>query len=299
VSVYSRGNGLAAWTNDAMPVAMLTGASGGTINPISPDWLNSPDIIANSSKQDIWIWQHDPFGTNAPNGNPYGVGATTYNPRFAGQYNDFESGLNYNRARIYNQGNGRYNQSDLLGLFGGMTGGYSTYPYVGSNPLTRIDPFGLVNIDFENPDDPAYEGSNAWNPPDWFTFAGHGNEHDPNYISSVGIDGEKRGLTPTYYSVAYVGDAILAQWDKKMPIYALVCDANDSGFDANLAQYLANQIDKSVTVYGGNGIVTTHVTEWPIFGGPMSPPTFTPDPSDWPPQTRSPQSPLCRLFGRC
>jgi RHS repeat-associated protein len=142
VSVYSRGNGINAWTMDARPVAMLTGAAGGTINPITADWLNTPHIIANSTKGIIWIWQHDPNGTNAPNGNPYGLGATTYNPRFMGQYNDFESGLNHNGARIYGPSWGRYIQSDPLGLGAGRSGSYSTFPYVASDPLTRIDPWG-------------------------------------------------------------------------------------------------------------------------------------------------------------
>lgn len=59
--------------------------------------------------------------------------------RFAGQLYDAESGLNYNYFRNYNSLTGRYAESDLIGL----TGGINTYAYVGSNPLTRIDPNGL------------------------------------------------------------------------------------------------------------------------------------------------------------
>jgi RHS repeat-associated protein len=58
---------------------------------------------------------------------------------FAGQRYDAASGLHYNMMRDYEPATGRYSQSDPIGLGGGI----STYGYVGGNPLTRIDPFGL------------------------------------------------------------------------------------------------------------------------------------------------------------
>jgi RHS repeat-associated protein len=79
-----------------------------------------------------WQWDNgDPFGNNAPNENPGGAGAFSFNLRFAGQYFDRETNTHYNVNRDYDPSTGRYLTSDPIGLRGGV----NTYGYVGVNPL--------------------------------------------------------------------------------------------------------------------------------------------------------------------
>lgn len=56
-----------------------------------------------------------------------------------GQYYDDETGLYYNYFRDYDPVTGRYVESDLIGLGGGL----NTFGYVGGNPLNSIDILGL------------------------------------------------------------------------------------------------------------------------------------------------------------
>src|SRR3990170_8306970 len=59
--------------------------------------------------------------------------------RFPGQYYDQETGLHYNYFRYYDPTTGRYVTPDPIGLEGGI----NLWPYVASNPINRIDPYGL------------------------------------------------------------------------------------------------------------------------------------------------------------
>jgi RHS repeat-associated protein len=59
--------------------------------------------------------------------------------RFAGQYEDEETGLYYNRFRYYDPEQGRYVSHDPIGLAGGK----ELYSYV-ATPWVLIDPFGLT-----------------------------------------------------------------------------------------------------------------------------------------------------------
>ncbi len=59
--------------------------------------------------------------------------------RFAGQYEDTETGLYYNRFRYYDKDTGQYISPDPIGL----EGGFNPYGYVHC-PVGWVDPFGLA-----------------------------------------------------------------------------------------------------------------------------------------------------------
>jgi RHS repeat-associated protein len=62
--------------------------------------------------------------------------------RLPGQYHDQETGLHYNYFRDYDLGTGRYMESDPIGLFGGV----NTYAYAANQPVTMLDPKGLIPV---------------------------------------------------------------------------------------------------------------------------------------------------------
>ena len=134
------------WLED-LPVATLRPTGGkGIVLPISTyyvhaDHLGSPRAVTRPSDNVmVWQWDNvDPFGNNAANENPAGQGTFKYATRFPGQYYDSETGTHYNYFRDYDPGIGRYEQSDPIGLKGGI----NTYAYARSNPARFRDPLGL------------------------------------------------------------------------------------------------------------------------------------------------------------
>jgi RHS repeat-associated protein len=77
---------------------------------------------------------------NVPDENPSGLGAFEFPMRFPGQYFDKETNLGYNLMRDYDPALGRYDQSDPIGLRGGL----DTYTYVASDPIRFADLNGLI-----------------------------------------------------------------------------------------------------------------------------------------------------------
>ena len=71
--------------------------------------------------------------------------------RLPGQRYDQETGLRYNYYRDYDPSLGRYEESDPIGLRGGL----NTYAYVVGNPLSHFDMFGLVlgDLPSQKPED--------------------------------------------------------------------------------------------------------------------------------------------------
>jgi RHS repeat-associated protein len=128
------------WLGDE-PVAVFTPNVSGSpdVYYVHSDHLGAPRLVTDKNNAIRWRWLAEPFGTTAPETNPQGLGAFTYNLRLPGQYADAETGLYYNYFRDYDSSLGRYTQSDPIGLAGGI----NTYAYVGGNPISYVDPLGL------------------------------------------------------------------------------------------------------------------------------------------------------------
>ena len=126
------------WIGD-LPVATLQ-ITGGVLTTyyVHADHLGTPRKITRPSDNALmWRWDPDTFGSVAPTST-----GITYNLRFPGQYSLPESGLYYNYFRTYDPQMGRYIEADPIGLKGGI----NPYAYVNGNPISRIDPLGLLTI---------------------------------------------------------------------------------------------------------------------------------------------------------
>ncbi|WP_308317912.1 RHS repeat-associated core domain-containing protein, partial [Serratia marcescens] len=108
------------------------------------DLNSAPLEVTDAAGNLCWSGQYDTFGKlqgQTVAGAAKRQGAQYQQPlRYAGQYQDDESGLHYNLFRYYEPEVGRFTTQDPIGLEGGL----NLYAY-GPNPLTWIDPFGLSN----------------------------------------------------------------------------------------------------------------------------------------------------------
>lgn len=107
--------------------------STGTVVYYHHDQLGSTRALTNTSGGVIATYTYDPYG------NPTGTTGTATNPfRYAGQYTDPESGLQYLRARYYDPSTSTFLTRDPM-----ESVTREPYGYVGGNPLNRTDPSGL------------------------------------------------------------------------------------------------------------------------------------------------------------
>jgi RHS repeat-associated protein len=118
----------------------------GTTSSFLSDGLGSSVALTDSIGAVQTEYTYEPFGrttaTGASNSNVF---------HYTSREND-ATGLYHYRARYYHPGFARFVSEDPLS-FGG--GDVNLYGYVGNNPLTRLDPWGLgykdVNVSFGLP----------------------------------------------------------------------------------------------------------------------------------------------------
>ncbi|CAI0893039.1 RHS repeat-associated core domain-containing protein [Serratia entomophila] len=106
------------------------------------DLNSAPLEVTDAAGNLCWSGQYDTFGKlqgQTVAGAARRNGAQYDQPlRYAGQYQDDESGLHYNLFRYYEPEVGRFTTQDPIGLRGGL----NLYQYA-PNPLMWVDPFGL------------------------------------------------------------------------------------------------------------------------------------------------------------
>jgi RHS repeat-associated protein len=108
------------------------------IYAIEADHLGTPRRVSDSQNRTRWTWNPAPYGDTLPSENPSALGSFTLNLRFPGQYFDKETNTHYNHHRDYEATQGRYLQSDPIGLQGGV----NTYAYALNRPTSLTDPTG-------------------------------------------------------------------------------------------------------------------------------------------------------------
>jgi RHS repeat-associated protein len=130
-----------------MPIAAVIN---GSVHAVHSDHLNTPRMLTDSRGQVVWQWAYSSFGDEQPTtaANRFAVPGTgavigtpvVFNLRYPGQVADAESGLFYNYFRSLDPRTGRYTQPDPIG----WAGGPNPFLYADANPLSFVDPDGLL-----------------------------------------------------------------------------------------------------------------------------------------------------------
>ncbi|MFK3774262.1 RHS repeat-associated core domain-containing protein [Pseudomonas sp. NPDC089406] len=131
------------------PLARIDQAAGGEV--LARYWFHTevnglPLELTDQQGEVRWSGSYQPWGQlvgQVPGSHRLRSGQAPIDQplRFAGQYQDGETGLHYTLNRYYDPGCARFVSQDPVGLLGGL----NLYQYAPS-PLLWIDPLGLANI---------------------------------------------------------------------------------------------------------------------------------------------------------
>ena len=178
---------------------------------IHTNHLGAPELATNAQGQPVWAADYAPFGeatvrtfalgkasekTSTGTGRGTGAGTAprsfTLHIRLPGQMFDAETGLHYNRQRYYDPERGQYLSPDPLG----QPDGPNAYLYAAGNPLSFIDPDGLILFAFDgtgNDESNANELSNV------VAFRNLYDSGDAYYITGPGTLDPRSGIENPWY----------------------------------------------------------------------------------------------------
>ena len=127
--------GLITWVSDPATLAPSAKIVDQRAYSVVCDHLGTPVLMLNETGQRVWEAEVSSWGdVRVLRGD-----AADCPHRFAGQVEDVETGLYYNRYRYYDPAAGQYLCVDPIRLAGGL----NSFAYVG-DPLTELDPLGLA-----------------------------------------------------------------------------------------------------------------------------------------------------------
>jgi RHS repeat-associated protein len=121
----------------AQPIAQLYASE---IFYVHNEHRGAPAAMTDADKKIVWKANSNINGFASVEKSVPGV---ELNLRLPGQYFDVESNLHDNFHRTYNPSTGRYLQADPLGY----PDGPDSYVYASGDPVNRVDPLGLYDID--------------------------------------------------------------------------------------------------------------------------------------------------------
>ena len=101
------------------------------------DGLGSITALTNASGSIVQTYAYDSFG------NMTATGSVSQLFTYTGREYDSETGMYFYRARYYDPKVGRFVTKDPIGFDGGD---YNLYNYVGANPVSWVDPWGLASL---------------------------------------------------------------------------------------------------------------------------------------------------------
>jgi RHS repeat-associated protein len=204
------------------------------IHHIHCDHLGTPVAMVAANGEHagkrVWSATYDPWGNLLEEKHIDSKKPIVQLIRFQGQHFDEESGLHYNRYRYYDATIGSYISQDPIRLLGGIS--FYAYPL---NPLTAIDPLGLVDLNLFNSSesikgyaDKVPKSSSV------FKVGGHGN-------ADIVVDASGNPLTPSQLAAKIKADP---KYKEGMPVELLSCNTGKKhdGYASKLAKELGAEV---------------------------------------------------------
>lgn len=115
--------------------------SSNNVSFIFTDHLGSTRVVTNATGTPCYEADYTPYGGEI---TPAGFSNTcSINYKFTGYERDSETGLDYAKARYYNNHLGRFMSVDPVGGNPGSSQSWNAYAYVQNNPLNATDPSGM------------------------------------------------------------------------------------------------------------------------------------------------------------